>query len=142
MGWDDFHRRRAALDRVVESGELTVPDMFGGPTEVLLALHHRWSLRLAGLVELAASTADPVAAVGAAWRETAAANPALRRLLDEYADHPPLAAMTRAEQRMLAETAGLAADDDPLAQAAAGAALTEPSRGPVERFLRRLVPSG
>jgi hypothetical protein len=156
MGWDDYYRRRDALDRVVERGELDVPDLFDGPDELLLALHHRWSLRLAGRVELATLDGDPVDAVGAAWRATAAAEPALRRLLDEHADRPALRAVTMAEHRMLAAAAGLAEPGDgPDSRAAVGAAFvalvrTGPRhvrpqrtvrRNPVERLLRKLTPS-
>jgi hypothetical protein len=144
MGWNDFYRRRDALNGVLERGELSVPDPFGGPTEVLLALHHRWSLQLAGRVELAASEDDPVDAVGAAWRAAAVANPRLRRILDEYANHPTLRAATRAEHRMLAHAAGLTGPDDgPADQDAVGAAFVALLRnGPTRRQLRRLVPSG
>jgi hypothetical protein len=154
MGWDDFYRRRDALDSVLasyEPGALDVPDLFDGPDELLLALHHRWSLRLAGRVELATLSDDPVEAVGAAWRETAAADPALRRLLDEHADRPALRGATLAERRMLATAARLAEPgDDPDEQAAVGAAFValvrnSPQRtirrNPVERLLRKLVPS-
>ncbi len=153
MGWSDYYRRRDALDGVIERGELVVPDGFDGPGELLAALHHRWSTRLAGRVELAALDADrdPVDAVGAAWRETAAQNPALRHLLDEHADHPALREVTRAEQRALAAATGLAGPaDGPAEQAAVGAAFLALVRGgprpavrrnPVERLLRRLAPS-
>jgi hypothetical protein len=151
MGWDEFYRRRDALDRVVERGTLEAPDDLGGPDELLLALHHRWSLRLAGRVELAELDGDPVEAVGAAWRAAAVADPALRHLLDEYADRPALRSVIEAEQRMLARAAGLAGPGDgPDEQAAVGAALlalvrSGPQRtvecGRVERLLRKLVPS-
>ena len=150
MGWHDFYRRRDALDRIIDSGELAVPDMFDGPGEVLLALQHRWSLQLAGRVELAELADDQVGAIRDAWRATATANPALRRLLDEHAGHPALRPMIRAEHRMLARSAGLTdATDGPAEQAAVGAAFVglvrsapEPRCKPMERFLRRLVPSG
>ncbi|HEY0448536.1 hypothetical protein [Actinophytocola sp.] len=153
MGWNDFYRRRDALDSVLEQDELVVPDLFDGPDELLLALHHRWSLRLASRVELATldADADPVDAVGAAWRETAAADPALRRVLDTHADRPALRGVIMAEQRMLATAAGLADPaDGPDEQAAVGAAFLAlvrngprqaSGRNPVERLLRRLVPS-
>ncbi|HWM03007.1 MAG TPA: hypothetical protein VNP92_11810 [Actinophytocola sp.] len=156
MGWEDFYRRRDALDAVLDRGELTAPPPFTDTDEVLLALHHRWSLRLAGRVELAelAAADDPaldlVDAVRAAWRETAAAEEALRNLLDTHADRPALRAVVKAEQRMLAAAAGLAAPaDSPAERAAVGAALvaltrTElpgPRRGPVARLLHRLAPS-
>ncbi len=154
MGWNEYYRRRDALNGVIERGELSVPDGFDGPVEVLLALHHRWSLQLVGRLELAAEAAeaagDPVEAVGDAWRAAAAANPALLALLDEHAGHPALGALIRAEHRMLARTAGLAGPEDGrLEQAALGAALVarlrddpRERRSPVERLLRRLVPSG
>lgn len=150
MGWNDFYHRKDALDRIVDSGELAVPDMFEGPGEVLLALQHRWSLQLAGRVELAELADDQVDAIRDAWRETAVANPSLRRLLDEHADHPALRPMIRAEHRTLATSAGLTdAADGPVEQAAVGAAFVgllrsapEPRRNAMERFLRRLVPSG
>ena len=150
MGWTDFYRRRDALDQIIAGGELAVPDMFDDPGEVLLALQHRWSLQLAGRVELAEAADDQVGAIRDAWRATAAANPALRRLLDEHAGHPALRPMIRAEHRMLARSAGLIdAADGPAEQAAVGAAFVglarsapEPRCRPVERFLRRLVPSG
>jgi hypothetical protein len=153
MGWNDFYRRRDALNSVIESGELTAPDPFDGPTEVLLALHHRWSLQLAGRVELAGEIdpdeADQVDAVGTAWRAAAAANPGLRRLLDEHANHPALRGVTRTEHRMLANAAGLTGPDDGrVEQDRVGAAFVAllrngpPRRTPVERLLGKLVPSG
>ena len=149
MGWNDFYQRRDALNGVIERGELSVPEPFDGPTEVLLALHHRWSLQLVGRVELAADEDDPVDAVGEAWREAAAANPGLRRLLDEYAGHPALAAMIREEHRMLAHATGLADPADGRTErAAVGAAFVALLRnGPAEppnrvaRLLRKLAPS-
>ncbi|MCT2584135.1 hypothetical protein [Actinophytocola gossypii] len=156
MGWHEYYERKAALDTVVADG-LTVPAGFDGEDEVLLALHHRWSMRLAGRVDLAVHDIerdpdiDPVDAVGAAWRATAESEPDLRRLLDEHAEHPALRAVTLAEQAMLARAAGLTEQADGAAeQAAVGAAFlalvrSRPGRAerrnPVERLLRRLVPS-
>jgi len=156
MGWHEYYERQAALDSVVANG-LSVPPGFTGEDEVLRALQHRWSLRLTGRVEFAANEierdpdVDPVDAVGAAWRATAEAEPELRRLLDEYAEHPALRAAALDEQAMLARTAGLTdPDDGPIEQAAVGAAFlallrSRPRRAarrnPVERLLRRLAPS-
>jgi hypothetical protein len=153
MGWHEYYQRRAALDRVVVEG-LSVPAGFTSEDEVLLAVHHRWSLRLAGRVELATTEADrddtdPVDAVGGAWRATVDDDPDLRRFLDEHADHPALRRVTVAEQAMLARAAGLTDPADALAeQAAVGVAFLallrtapRPTRNPVERLLRRLVPS-
>jgi len=155
MGWHEYYERQAALDAVVANG-LTVPPGFTGEDEVLRALRHRWSLRLAGRVELATHEIerdglDPVDAVAAAWRATAEADADLRRLLDDHAEHPALRAGALDEQAMLARAAGLTdPDDGPAEQAAVGAAFLallrsgprRPARrNPVERLLRRLVPS-
>jgi hypothetical protein len=148
MGWQDFYRRRDALNAVVEQGELRTSDTFPDEGELLLALHHRWAQRLTARVDLAElSTGDPVDEVGAAWRRTAADNAELRALLDEHADHPVLRPLVDAEHRMLARAAGLTEDSDSASeQTAIGVAFvalqkTAPSRNPVERLLRRLVSS-
>src|ERR1044072_2300411 len=104
MSWADFYRRRDALDAAVRlagrdpKGPLPftqVPnaaEVFTGPAELLLALHYRWSMKLTGRLGVAVADAerdpavDRVDAVVKAWRETAAAHPALRGLLDAHAD--------------------------------------------------------
>jgi len=154
MGWQEYYARRTALDTVVAGG-LRVPAGFAGEDEVLLALHHRWSLRLAGRVELAVTDVerdpgtDPVDAVGEAWRDAAEDNADLRRLLDEHAEHAALREATKAEQALLARAAGLTDPaDDADEQAAVGAAFLAllrtgtrqtARRNPVERLLRRLA---
>ncbi|MGH3881495.1 MAG: hypothetical protein ACRDSK_31100 [Actinophytocola sp.] len=145
MGWADYYRRRDALNSVIERGELAITDEFTSTGELLQALHHRWSLRLAGRVELASLAENQLAAVGAAWREAAGENLDLRRLLDEHADHPALREVTLAERRMIATAAGLADPQDGAdEQAGAGAAFVAMLRNGSQRrrFLRRLVPSG
>jgi AcrR family transcriptional regulator len=149
MGWQDFYRRRDALNAAINQGELRTSDVFPTKRDLLLALHHRWSQRLTARLELALLNApDPVDATGAAWRQTAADNPALRTLLDTHATD--LRPETEAEQRLLATTAGLTEPtDSPEEATAIGAAFlalqrstpTHPPRNPVERLLRRLVPS-
>jgi hypothetical protein len=151
MGWQDFYRRRDALDAVVEQGELRTSEAFPTKGELLLALHHRWARRLAARVELGElSSADPVDAVGAAWRRAAADNASLRELLDAHEEDPVLLPLVEAEHRMLARAAGLTeAGDSAAEEASIGAAFLalqksapEPvRRNPVERLLRRLVPS-
>jgi hypothetical protein len=152
MGWQEFYRRRDALDAAVAQGELRTSDMFPDEGSLLLALHHRWAQRLAARVELAHLEADDlVDAVGAAWRRTAEDNAELRALLDEHADHPTLQPLVAAEHRMLARAAGLteAGDSEPEVTAigAAFVALQKSAptrtgrRNPMERLLRRLVPS-
>ena len=152
MGWQDFYRRRDALDAAVEQGELRTSDAFADEGELLLALHHRWAQRLSARVELTQlSTGDLVDAVGEAWRRTAADNAELRTLLDRHADNPVLRPLIQAEHRMLARTAGLTeAGDSPAEEESIGAAFValqrtgadeRARRNPVERLLRRLVPS-
>ena len=41
MGWQEFYRRRDALDAAVSQGELRVSDVFPSEDSLLLALHHR-----------------------------------------------------------------------------------------------------
>ncbi|HEX6356551.1 hypothetical protein [Actinophytocola sp.] len=151
MGWQDFYRRRDALNAAVEQGELRASDAFPDERELLLALRHRWLQRLTARVELAElSAGDPVDAVGEAWRRTATDNADLRALLDQYADDPAVWPLVEAEYRLLARAAGLTeADDSAAEEASIGAAFvalqkSAPNRcrsNPVERLLRRLVPS-
>jgi AcrR family transcriptional regulator len=150
MGWHDFYRRRDELDAVVELGELRVSDVFPSKGELLAALHQRWARRLGARLELAELSADDqVDAVGEAWRTTVSENARLRALLDEYANDPALRPLVDAEHRMLARAAGLTeAGDAADEEASIGAAFValqkaapERRRNPVERLLRRLVPS-
>jgi hypothetical protein len=149
MGWHEYHRRRAALDQVVADG-LTVPEGFTDEDEVLPALHHRWSLRLAGRLELATHAAqrdpelDLLDAVGEAWLATVDDNPGLRRLLDEHAGHPALRPAVRYQQAAIARAAGLTEPTDgPAEQAAIGAAFlvllaTGPRDTRVQTLLRTI----
>jgi hypothetical protein len=152
MGWQDFYRRRDALNAAVEQGVVQPSDAFPDEGELLLALQYRWAQRLAARIDLSElGTADPVDAVGEAWRRTAADNTELRALLDEHSDDPVLRPAIDAEHRMLAQTAGLTeardSDEEIASIGAAFVALQKsaperaPRRNPVERLLRRLVPS-
>ena len=170
MGWNDFYRRRDALDAVLEHAQRTpdsalpyaevpgVAEVFGEPAQLLLALHHKWGLAVTGRVEVALSDAernpaiDPVDAVASAWRAAAAENPVLRRLLDAGAGEPAMRAALDGEQRMLALCAGLAepheTNDEITRVGAAYLALVRSAphrparrRNPVERLIRRLVAS-
>ncbi len=150
MGWHEFYRRRDALDAVVEQGELRTSEIFPDRGELLLALQERWRRRLSARVELAElSTEDPVDTVGDAWRRAAEENAELRALLDEHADEAALRPIVAEEHRMLARAAGLTeAGDSGDEEASIGAAFValqrsapDRRRNPVERLLRRLVPS-
>ncbi len=151
MGWQDFYRRRDALDAAVEQGELRAGEVFGDERELLLALHHRWTQRLSARVELATVEADRdtdlVDAVGLAWRRAAEDNAALRELLDAHAGG--LRSYVEEEHRMLATAAGLAEPSDSAEEVASiGAAFVALQRtapgaraNPVGRLFRRLMPS-
>ncbi|MGQ0842030.1 hypothetical protein [Actinokineospora sp.] len=128
MSWNDFYRRRDALDAVLRAARhntegplpfVEVPgvaEVFARPADLLLALHYQWTMKLTGRVGLAQADAerdpsiDLVDAVSRAWRTTAAEFPVLRRLLDANADNyaGALRPAVAAEQRMLALAAGLA----------------------------------
>ncbi|HVK24794.1 MAG TPA: hypothetical protein VM677_25840 [Actinokineospora sp.] len=128
MSWNDYYRRRDAMDAVVAHAARTpegalpyaevpgVDAVFSSHEELLLALHYRWTLKLTGRVGMAQAEAerdasiDLVDAVSQAWRTTAAEHPALRRLVDDAARTYPdlLRPALDSEQRMLALAAGLA----------------------------------
>ena len=172
MSWTDFYRRRDALNAVLEhahrnpEGTLPyaeVPEAaaeFAGPADLLLALHHKWIMKLTGRLGVALSEAgrnpdvDQVDAVLAGWRATAAEHPTLRRLLDAgMSEHAAeLRPAIEGEQRLLALAAGLAEPRDTAEEITrVGATLLallrnaseRPARrrGPVEQLLRRLVAS-
>jgi len=118
MGWNDFYRRRDALDAVLRrdpAGPLEFDrTVFGTADELLLALHHRWLQQLTGRLGVALSDDDDrVAAVQTTWRALAAEQPALRGVLDAHLRDPE--AVER-EQRLLALTSGLAEMSEPAAE--------------------------
>ena len=123
MSWNDYYRRRDVIDAVlatagpIEEILTQVPDaaaVFADTDELLLALDHKWTRALTARIGLALSDAegDRVDAVSAAWRQTVAENPALRRLLDENSGGVLADACAR-EHRMLALAAGLAEFNEP-----------------------------
>jgi len=137
MSWHDFYRRRDALAAVLADARhdpaapLRSAEVFGEPEQVLLALHHTWTMRLTGRlgVELNEAerqhTGDRVAAVSAAVRATAADNPVLRAVLDAHsaAYATALRPALDNERRLVAIAAGLADADEPADDiAAVGAA--------------------
>ncbi|WP_199443368.1 hypothetical protein [Umezawaea beigongshangensis] len=124
MSWNDFYRRRDALDAVLRRAELDPaappvhdPSLFPSRDDLLLALHHRWMQQLTGRLGVALSAAedgngdaDRVEVVVRTWCGLAAEQPVLRAVLDHHlADR---AAVER-EQRLLALTAGLAELSEP-----------------------------
>ncbi|MCG8916863.1 hypothetical protein L6E12_13785 [Actinokineospora sp. PR83] len=171
MSWNDYYRRQAALDAVLAhvrhnpEGPLSTADVplaaevFTDTDELLLALHHRWMRRLTGRLEVAAAEADRdpsldrVEAASAAWRAAAEESSVLHRLLEAH-DTEALRPVREAEQRLLALSSGLAADDDSTEEATrTGAAYlamlrstpaevaAPPRRPSAVGLLRRLVAS-
>ncbi|MCP3801827.1 hypothetical protein NLX83_21410 [Allokutzneria sp. A3M-2-11 16] len=117
MSWEDFYRRRDALDAAVTAACARSDALLPAVAEiedVPAALHYRWMLLLTSRVDLALLEAertggDRVEAVSSAWHRTAETEPALRRVLD--ANPVPDASLAR-ERRMLALAAGLAEAGD------------------------------
>jgi hypothetical protein len=164
MGWSDYYERRDALDSVLvragrdPEGPLPRSPGFDGPADLLLALQHRWALKLTGRLGmvLAEAERDPsidlVDAVAAAWRRTVTENQALHAVLDAHAArYEALLPQLEAEQRTLALAAGLAEpheDAEEITRVGAAfltlrrSAPRQPRRrNPVEQLLRRLVAS-
>jgi hypothetical protein len=118
MGWNDFYRRRDALDAVLRrdpAGPLEFDrTAFETADELLLALHHRWLQQLTGRLGVAlADTDDRVETVLWTWRVLAAEQPALRGVLDAHlADGEAV----EREERLLALTSGLADLSEPAAE--------------------------
>jgi hypothetical protein len=138
--WTTVHARTAALREVVATlddghdlpWDETTAALFGSPAELLQELHALWSRRLQGRLDLALEVDERCLeeSVAAAWVQTAADLPGVRRVLDEHADEPALRQLERNELRMIAVAAGLATYDDPIARSAsAGARLVRGVRG-------------
>ena len=147
MSWNDFYRRRDALDAVLRRAELDPaappvhdPSLFPTRNDLLLALHHRWMQRLTGRLGVALSAAedgdaDRVEVVVRAWNELASEQPVLRAVLDH---HLTDRAAVEREQRLLALTAGLADLSEPDEEiAGVGAAFLNLVRATPPRARRR-----
>jgi hypothetical protein len=130
MSWNDFYRRRDALDTVLRNAErdpdqpLPCIEGFLGEKDLLLALHHRWMLKLSGQLGLALVDAqrdpmiDRVDAVSTAWRRAATENRILRAVLNKHADDhaDALRPALDGERRLLALASGLAEPHEPADQ--------------------------
>lgn len=128
MSWNDFYQRQQDLHAVIEHARLNpeaplapVPHSFADTGELLAALQYTWNQRLIGRIEVAVHEVagepqhDRIQAVTEAWRETEAANPALRALLDRRISLRPGPEEQRAlrtERRMLAVHSGLAGEEE------------------------------
>jgi hypothetical protein len=112
MTWDQHSRRRAALDAVLDFAaahpEADLPfaqlpglyAIFGDRRGLLVALQARWSQALWARIEMLSVDSRRDAAVLSvqAWRECAALNPVLRRLLDRHLADCGDAALERHEE--------------------------------------------
>jgi hypothetical protein len=113
--WDRVHARyqlvaevlrrvaRTGDPRTVEEWRDTIEDVFGDFGAFLLHLQRHWYTGLetrldVGLEETSGET-DPGRLMARAWAEMEAADPQTRAVLDEYADHPDLAANERRQTR-------------------------------------------
>ena len=141
MGWSDFHRRRATMERALTAARHTegnrIPfdriagarEDFGTEEGLLLALQHRWWQILTG--HLRAEVAGPedadtvpgddstecedhVDAVSRAWRAAVRRHPALHAVVSANVERfPSLRRAHDAELRMLALVSGLAEPHEP-----------------------------
>jgi hypothetical protein len=103
MSWDDFTRRRKAILAVLDHAAAhpadglpfaevpDVPSVFADRYELVLALQYKWRQALWARLELLSLDGAQAGFVEAkdlvrrAWEECSAAEPVLRRLLDESA---------------------------------------------------------
>jgi hypothetical protein len=125
MNWVDHCRRRAAIDAVLDYARQhptaglpydTVPaatQVFADRRQLLLALQYDWSQALWARIEVLSLAARGPALSDArelgrqAWQQCAAANPVLRRLLDDGREQ--LGAVTRHESDLQVSELGVSA---------------------------------
>lgn len=165
MGWDDFYRRRDAIDAVLATagrrrdGALPYEELpearevFQSKDELLSALQYKWRQTLNGQIDSAIAEADDDPSldrfdiVRDAWVAASKRAPVLRAILDANTDHPAISQQLAAERGKLAHLAGLTSAGDTTEDAAhLGATFIElvhagqsnrTRRGPA--FLRKLV---
>ena len=172
MSWNDFYRRRDLLEAVLNAaqeghGRLALTDVpgaaeeFGTETNLLLALHHRWSQLLTGHLRAELSHArdgEHADAVARGWQAAAGTHPTLRAVLDQHLDTEDapheLRAMRETDLRTLAIAAGMARPEDPAEEVTrigatflsltveAAQPVPRPRRSPVEHLRKFLAPTG
>ena len=149
-GWQSYHLRSEAVKGVLarldrSTGSVGLPwdddlaSVFVDPDDLLEALHAVWTRRLLARVdlELEMGTGTPRGSVETAWRATRTQLPALRALLDRYADTDVAQRCVAGEQRLMAVAAGLATLSDPAPRSARlGAELVATFRRPTTRHRR------
>jgi hypothetical protein len=95
---------RTGDPRTVERWRDTIEDVFGDFGAFLLHLQRHWytglETRLDVALEEASGATDQRRLVARAWAQMEAADPQTRAVLDEYADHPDLAANELRQRRL------------------------------------------
>ncbi|MGW0018742.1 hypothetical protein ACWDUD_10490 [Rhodococcus sp. NPDC003382] len=104
MSWDEYHRKTAVLDavldRAAETGQTTLPyvdvpeasSVFASESDLVSALEAKWAVLYRGFLEQEAfagesTGASPAEIARSAWERVDDAEPALRRLIDHNSPH-------------------------------------------------------
>lgn len=117
LAWERVHARYRLVDdvlrRVARTGDGTDAERWRDASEVtfgdfgglLLHVQRQWYTRLQARLDAELEDGDGRTELGAlvqvAWRELALAHPAMRTLLDAYADHPDVQAGERRQRQIL-----------------------------------------
>ncbi|WP_040586669.1 hypothetical protein [Sciscionella marina] len=130
MSWDDFYRRRDAVNTVLATAarrgngalpydELpAVREVFGTREELLTTLQYKWQQTLTGQIDVAIAEADDdpridrFDVVRDAWLAATKREPVLRAVLDANEHHPAISGRIANERRKLAHLAGLTSAGD------------------------------
>ena len=124
--WDELRARTSVVNTIVTraadgvsagaawTGVAGVWDHFDDESHLLRELQQHWFHSLAASVDNALETGegDLVDDVRKAYRSAADRHRGLRRILDEYAQHPALVPLVRREHALLATAAGVDHSDE------------------------------
>ena len=124
--WDALRQRNSVLKSIVDraadgasaetawNGVAGVWDHFDDESHLLRELQQQWFHSLAASVDNALECGDGnlVDDVRRAYRSAAERHFGLRRILDEYAEHPALVPLVRREHALLATAAGVGHSDE------------------------------
>jgi hypothetical protein len=119
--WDQLHARSTVVNCIVTraaegvsaatawTGVAGVWDHFDDESHLLRELQQRWFHSLAASLDHVLETGEGrlVDDVRRAYRTTAERHRGLRRILDEYAQHPALEPLVRREHALLAQAGGV-----------------------------------
>jgi len=124
--WDELRERNSVVRTIVDraadgasaeaawTGVAGVWDHFDDEGHLLRELQQHWFHSLAASVDNALETGDGnlVEDVRSAYASAAQRHFGLRRILDEYAEHPALVPLVRREHALLATAAGVTHSDE------------------------------